>query len=402
MKPIGLLAWEDGAGSDFAALRAARRERVRAEMERQGVDVLVLGRRGNAKYVGGHRWLWRAVLTPFGPLCILARESGEIHLLGSTWDDGIPPEIPTSRLSALTWNPRNVEEAIARVAPLARAARIGVDGMSPFLAELLARLAPRAELVDAEALMRGVRAVKLPAELECIRAALAIAEGALAAVRAGLRPGATGVELRARYAEEMARFGTTLPAFEAVICATPREADGTGAPTLRQRPGDEPIGAGDLVACSAGVLYAGYEGVATRTWPCLGPTGAPSVAQRRLRARWRAALDTCIARCRPGAAPAELRKAWLDSSEPLPPVMLAHGVGMGVEPPIVGGAPGPEPLDAEPLQEGMVLAVQGYVFERGVGGYLGGETVLVTDGAPLVLSRVSDAPLEDDSEQGSR
>ena len=35
--------------------RRPRRERVRSEMERRGVDVLVLGRRGNAKYVGGHR-----------------------------------------------------------------------------------------------------------------------------------------------------------------------------------------------------------------------------------------------------------------------------------------------------------------------------------------------------------
>jgi hypothetical protein len=41
----------------------------------------------------------------------------------------------------------------------------------------------------------------------------------------------------------------------------------------------------------------------------------------------------------------------------------------------------------------MVLAVQGFAFERGVGGYLGGETLLVTGGAPLRLSRVSDAPL---------
>jgi Xaa-Pro aminopeptidase len=393
MKPIGLLATEDGAGIDFAALRAARRERVRAEMERQGVDVLVLGRRGNARYVGGHRWLWRAVLTPFGPICLFARESGEIHLLGSTWDDGIPPEIPTARLSALTWNPQSTLDAIARLPGLASASRIAVDGMSPFLAQALPKLAPRAELADGEALLRAVRAVKLPAELECIRAALAIAEGSLAAVVAGLRPGTTELSHKARLAEELARFGTTLPAFEAVFCATPREAPGGAASALRLRPGEQPLGAGDLVACSAGVLYAGYEGVATRSWPCLGPSGSPSPAQRRLHARWRAAQDALVARCRPGAAPADLRKAWLDTGEPLPPLLLAHGVGMGVEPPIVGGAHGPEPLDAEPLQEGMVLAVQGFAFERGVGGYLGGETLLVTGGAPLRLSRVSDAPL---------
>lgn len=389
---IGTLAQEDGAGIDFAALRAARRERVRAEMERRGVDVLVLGRRGNAKYVGGHRWLWRAVLTPFGPLCVLARESGEIHLLGCTWDDGIPAEIPTERLSALTWNPRNTVAALRRVAELATARRIGVDGMSPFLAGVLAELAPGAELVDGEALMRGVRAPKLPDEVHCIRTALAIAEGALAAVRADLRPGVTERELSARVSQELARFGTPLPAFEASCCATPRDAAGP-IPPLRQRPSDRPLAAGELVACRAGVLHAGYEGAAVRTWPCLGPTGSPASAQRDLHARWRSAQQALAARCRPGVAPAELRKAWLDTGEPLPPLLLAHGVGLGVEPPVVDGAGGAEPVDAEPLREGMVVAVQGYVWERGIGGYLGGETLLVTAGAPLCLSRVSDAPL---------
>lgn len=394
--PIGLLAREDGAGVDHAALRAARRERVRAEMERRGVDVLVLGRRGNAKYVGGHRWLWRAVLSPFGPLCVFAREGGEIHLLGCTWDDGIPAEIPTERLSALTWNPRNTLAAIARVGGLARANRIGVDGMSPFLAEALAKLAPRAELVDGESLLRSVRATKLPAEVDCIRGALAIAEGALAAVAAGLRPGVRETWLRGRYAEEMARFGTTLPAFEATFCATPRDAAVEGPPPLRLRPDGRTLLAGDLVACSAGVLHAGYEGAATRSLPCVGPSGRPSAAQRSLHARWRAAHAGVVARCRPGATPAELRKAWQDSGEPLPPVPVAHGVGLGVEPPIVAGGAGPEPQGDEPLREGMVLAVQGYVWERGTGGHLGGETLLVTAGEPRILSRVSDAPFGDD------
>jgi len=392
--PIGTMAQEDGAGVDFAELRAARRERVRAEMDRRDVDVLVLGRRGNAKYVGGHRWLWRAVLTPMGPLCLFARASGEIHLLGCTWDDGIPPEIPTERLSALTWNPRNTVAAMKRVGGLADARRIGVDGMSPFLAEVLAELAPSAEVVDGEALMRCVRAVKLPAEVDCIRAALAIAEGALAAVAAELHPGVTERELAARAAQELARFGTPLPAFEASFCATPRDGDGP-APPLRQRASDRPLAAGDLVACRVGVLHAGYEGAAVGSLPCLGPSGSPSRAQRDLHARWRTAQDALVARCRPGVASAELRKAWLETGEELPPLLLAHGVGLGVEPPVVDGAAGAKPCGDEPLQEGMVVAVQGYVFEPGVGGHLGGETLLVTSGAPLRLSRVSGAPLDD-------
>jgi Xaa-Pro aminopeptidase len=201
----------------------------------------------------------------------------------------------------------------------------------------------------------------------------------------------TEIELGALAAEELTRFGTTLPAVEASFCGTPREGAGA-TPPLRRRPSDRPLAAGDLVACSLGVLYAGYEGVATKTQLCLGPTGSLSPGQRSLHARWRAAQDALVARCRPGLTPSELRKAWLDTGEPLPSLLLAHGVGMGVEPPIIAGASGPESLDDEPLHEGMVVAVQSYLWERGVGGILGGETLLVTPGAPLRLSRVSNAP----------
>src|SRR5205085_11686986 len=108
--------------------------------------------------------------------------------------------------------------------------------------------------------------------------------------------------------------------------------------------------------------------------------------------RWQAAHSQLVAACRPGASLADLRRAWLDSGEPLPAVPLANGVGIGVEHPVVGGADAPEPHD-EPLRAGMVLAVQGYVWQEGVGGYLGAETVLVDDDGPRVLTRLSHAPL---------
>ena len=102
-----------------------------------------------------------------------------------------------------------------------------------------------------------------------------------------------------------------------------------------------------------------------------------------LHERWRNAVDAMIAECRPGAAPARLRDAWIATGEPLPPVLLAHGVGIGVEPPLVGGSLGPEPVDDAPLHAGMVLVVQGYVWEPGVGGYLGSTTVHVTADGPV-------------------
>jgi Xaa-Pro aminopeptidase len=391
MKPLGLIATEDGAGIDFRDLRAQRRARVFTAMGRQGVDVLVLGRRGNGKYVAGHRSLWRAVLTPFGPLCVVVRDTEQIHLLGTTWDDGIPREIPTDNLSGLMWNPRLTVEALRQIPGLMRATSVAIDGMGPGMVQLFATLAPDAELVDGEQLMRSVRATKLPAEIDCIRVALAIAEGAMTETTAALAPGVTELELKARFSEAMARYGTTLPAFEGIFCSTPRtEDEAVATPPLRRVVTDRSVGSGELVACSGGVLYGGYEGSATRTWPCSGRPDAHHRAHADLYRRWRTAMDAMLEQCVAHNAPERLREAWLSTGEPLPPVLLAHGVGIGLEPPLVGGSLGPDHGETDPLHADMVLVLQGYVWERGVGGYLGSETVRITASGPTTLSHIVD------------
>ena len=387
------MALEDGAGVDFAALRTARRARVLDAMERDGIDVLMLNRIGNARYVVGHRPIWRSVVTPWAPLCTLVRATGQIHLLMTTWDDGIPRDVPHENFTGLAWNPSKIFSGLARIEDVASAACIAVDGMSPSMPQVLAGYAPNARLVDGEWMMRDVRAVKLPAEIECIRTAIALTEGALAAIRDDARPGVTEQQLKGRFHEEMCRYGVNHPAMEGTFCATPRAgANGDGAPPVRMLPDGRALAAGDMVTVGASIPYAAYEGAVARTWPCTGPAGSPSNVQRALFERWQSAHAPVVAACRPGAALTDLRRAWLVSGEPLPAVPLAHGVGIGVEHPVVGGADAPEPAD-EPLRAGMVLAVQGYVWQEGVGGYLGTETVLVDDGGPRVLTRLAHDPL---------
>jgi Xaa-Pro aminopeptidase len=43
----------------------------------------------------------------------------------------------------------------------------------------------------------------------------------------------------------------------------------------------------------------------------------------------------------------------------------------------------------------MVLVVQGYVWEPGVGGYFGADTVHVTDDGPERLTKLSHAPFDE-------
>jgi Xaa-Pro aminopeptidase len=385
------MALEDGARVDFGRMRAARRERLLAEMERRGVDVLILGRDANARYATGSRRLFLAGTRPFGPGCIVVRRTGQVHLIG-TWDDGIPSEIPRANLFGITWNPMNYLGWIKSIDGVAGAARVGVDGMSPLFGQLLPMALEGAEIVPAHDLVHAARRIKTPDEIACIRTAIAIAEAALAGAIERLVPGVRERDLLAAFEQRMTAYGVTVPAVEGTFCVTPREANGDGAPPLRRLTTDAAIGEGDLVAMEGGVLYAGYEGSVARTWPCPA-TASIAASQRRLHERWRAVWESVREACRPGATGADLRKAYEAAGEPLPPFPIVRGVGLGYEPPVVGTALGPDADARWVLEPGMTLAVGAYAWERGAGGYLGQEIVLVTADGPEVLTRLSHGPL---------
>ena len=97
---------------DEAALR--RRAPVLAAMEEADVDFLVVGREGNARYVSGAPRLWTAGSRAFGPGCVFVRQSGAVHLL-STWDEGIPEEIPHENLYGITFNAMNFVKVLSRI-----------------------------------------------------------------------------------------------------------------------------------------------------------------------------------------------------------------------------------------------------------------------------------------------
>lgn len=329
----GTLALEDGTGVDFPALRAGRRARVLEAMAAAEVDLLLLGRQGNARYVAGHRPIWRAVVTPWAPFAAL-RADGGVHLLHTTWDDGVPEEIPHEHLSGLSWSPRTIVGDIAAIPGLAEAERLATDGMSSGLATLLGHLAADAELVDGESLMRGVRATKLPTEVECLRTALALTEGALTAAAAEIGPGVDPARLKGAFHEAMGRYGISHPNAEGSF--------GSGSP----------IAEGDLVPLAGALAFAGYEGAVGRSRWCGTP--ASSVAED-----WRAAMDAAIETCRPGVSPSDIAVDDL------------HGVGVGVE--TLHG----------PLEAGMVLGLH-----LTVGDYRGADTVLIADDTPQRLTRL--------------
>jgi Xaa-Pro aminopeptidase len=357
---------------DDRALRLGRRERALAQMKAHDLDVLVLGRTANVRYVTGAPTIWTAGTSSFGPACMLVRSTGSIHML-STWDEGIPEDIPRENLFGLTWNPMNTIEVLRRVEGTAGARRVGTDAMSPTFAQVLPAAFPAAELVDGELAMRAARRIKTAAELEVLRLAAEVAENSLAKAVAELRPGVTGKELAGVLLEAAAAGGATIPADQDAAVVTSREHP------WRRAGGDGRAAAGDLVAFTAGVVAHGYIAEVGRTHAVGGPL--PEALAARCDRVW----DRLLAACRPGAPASDLLDAYTEIGEPLPPMPVARGLGLGFDPPVVTGAL-PRTAGEERIEAGMVLALTGYVWEAGTGAVFRRDSVLVTDNGPELLT----------------
>jgi Xaa-Pro aminopeptidase len=328
------------------------REALLDAMAADDLDVLVLGRPANVLAASGANQLWTSGTRPFGPGAVVVASTGKVHLL-STWDEGVPSDIGHDELFGLSWNPANIAASLAAIPGLAAARRIGTDSMSPGFPRLLAAIAPQAELVDARPVL-----VRRP-DVEAIATATRLAEAALAAMVEALRPGVTERELVGAYVARIAELGAPTPPTEGVACVTSRSN-----PVLRRVATDAAAAEGDLVVLDVGARVDGWEGGLGRTFVVGG--GPSPLADR-------CPIDAVVAACRPGATGADLKAAG---------VHLAHGVGLGMEPPVITEGVG----DAAVLTEGMVLAVTCWVAEAGVGGHLERDLVQVGD-TPRVLSR---------------
>lgn len=360
--------------ADGRALRFGRRERAVAQMEAYDLDMLVLGRQANVRYISGAPQLWVVGTRPFGPICEFVRATGEIHL-NSTWDEGIPDEIPHENLYGFAWNPMTLVGILQNIKGADTVRRVGTDALTPTFAKLLPMAFPNAELIDAEQAMQAARRIKTPEEVQALRRALVVAEEGLAAGAAALGPDTTEQALSGAVLEAEAAGGVSTPATQDAAWVTSKKHP------WRRADGDGLVRDGDLVALSAGVLADGYVAEVARTLYVGEPTDAVRALYQRRDNLW----DKLVEACRPGVTTSGLLDAYPESGEPLPAMPVAHGLGLGFDPPVV--APTLRATaESDYLEEGMVLAVTAYVWEKGVGAVFTRDAVLITADGPEILS----------------
>jgi Xaa-Pro aminopeptidase len=359
---------------DDTALRQARRARVLDEMERADIDVLVIGREANARYVAGVRRLWTAGSRAFGPGCVLVRDGAAVHLL-STWDEGVPDDIPRDHLYGISFNSQTFLRVLTDIEGAATARTVATDALTPSAASMLAKAFPSARVVDGEELLRRARGTKLDAEVDAIRASIHVAERALAVAVDALAPGTTERQLTGVFMEAMASLGVTTPATQDVAWITSPDVP------WQRSSRDTPVAIGDLVAFDAGVISDGYFGELSRTLV----VGEPTAETRRLFRRRDELLERLLDACRPCAPASDLLDAYGVAGVAAPPMPVARGLGHGFDLPLVSHEL-PGTAATQCLQPGMVLGLSAFVWQHDLGAAYVQQPVVVTDRGAEQLS----------------
>jgi Xaa-Pro aminopeptidase len=244
-------------------------------------------------------------------------------------------------------------------------------------------LLPLADLLGtapvlATGVLRGLRMLKDPAEIDTLRQAGAAIDRVHARVPEFLVPGRTEADVAADIAEAIVAEGHSQVAF-VIVGSGPHGAD------PHHEYSDRELAPGDVVVVDiGGVCEPGYNSDSTRTYSLGEPD--PEVAQRYsiLQRAQRAAVDAV----RPGVAAEQVDSAARDV---LAQAGLAeyfvhrtgHGIGLAVheEPYIVAG-------NDLPLAPGMAFSVEPGIYFPGRWGARIEDIVVVTeDGALAVNNR---------------
>jgi Xaa-Pro aminopeptidase len=245
-------------------------------------------------------------------------------------------------------------------------------------ADLAKALGGAVELVPVEGVIEPLRAVKDADELARVRVAVDIADRAMEALFAELRPGMTEAEAAWFLEARMRVDGAEGMAFEPGVAAGPNSA------VPHHKPGDRPIRAGEPIWIDIGAKADGYCSDITRTVLL----GQPDEQYRRVwdevLAAQRRALDfvragrtgqECDAVARDYMTSVGLGEAFGHS--------LGHGVGLEIheEPRLSRFA------EKERLQSGMLVTIEPGAYIDGWGGVRHEELTVVTEDGLEILTR---------------
>lgn len=365
---------------------ADRVRRLREEMERAGVDVVVLSSRENFEYFTNYRsgaWTYHA-----RPLFLVIGRATQVI---------VAPQISRSLSAAETQCEArlyqgSLPDAAQTVVEVCRSlkadpARVGLDyghelagrGSLP----LVEGLARQGAVVEAGSVIWNVRAIKSEFELELLRATFAIANRAFDTVVESVHVGTSELDMVKALQIELVKNGADRVDPFSVLFG--KSGFDYGRPTSNR-----PLQVEDYIWTDFRSSYGGYPADRNRT----ARVGEPNPAERDTYTAVRqVTLDVCEG-IRAGSTCADAYQLYVElwKAAGLPQAWssagrIGHGGGMGLtEPPSIGAQ------SSELIQQGMVLHIEPKL-ETGHGVFQCEEIVYIGADHNQLLSEPSPAEL---------
>jgi Xaa-Pro aminopeptidase len=375
-------------------MRAERHERLQAELERVGLDGLLLLGSSAVSYATGAAMPGadsaRAAL--LRPVALVVRGEPAPHLF-TPYPEGAPPELPLDHVHPPLWP--DLEEGTARVARavsehLPAAAQLAVDELThPVVGAVGTTVTPARDVLAA------VKLRKTPDELACIRAAQKINELAMVDVYAALRPGIRQTDLSAVFLRRIFELGAGWNGIDPIwqVMAPTKDAGPWtthGDVAFPTPTTDRMLRDGDVVWVDTGIHHEGYASDFGRTW-LVSDDPRPTAQQQSQHRRWSEVVEAVLERCKPGATGRDLTRVAIEANGGTRPWLehfyLAHGVGTdSAEMPMIGTDLGDEFDEQLVLAPGMVLVLEPVIWDEGAAGYRAEDIVAITDDGWIPLS----------------
>lgn len=272
---------------------AARHAKARAALQAQGLDAILMFAPESHFWISGYDTFGFAMFQ-----CMVLTARGDLHLLTRTPD--LRQALHTSTLAR---DEIHIWQDIEGASPAQDLAHLlsdlGVTGPIGYESDTVgltdrtgrALHAALPGLIDASDLIRTLRRVKSPAEVEMHRRAAALSDDALDEAIALARPGAFEGDILAAMQGAVFRGGGDYAGNEFIL------GSGAGALLCRYYSGRRHLSANDQLTLEWSGAYARYHAAMMRTLII----GKPSDHHRRMHEAAVEALEACEAAIRPGA-----------------------------------------------------------------------------------------------------
>jgi Xaa-Pro dipeptidase len=272
-----------------------RQSKIRARLEKANLDAAVITAPDNINYLTGFDslgYLWYQAL-------ILYRRTEPPFFLTRTSEQPCVQELSAiERASFYDIATQDPVELVARALTEAGVAqgRIGVElqsfSFSPAQYERLRQLLPKASLIDLSTLIADERLIRSPEEIAYQRSAARMADSAMRAAFAFIRPGVSEIDVAGVMARALGEAGSEYAAISPIV-ATGRRSSMTHAMPQRQV-----ICAGDVVVLELAGVCNRYHAVLMRT----AVVGRPTQRVREVADLQIEGFKAAIEAAKPGAA----------------------------------------------------------------------------------------------------